>query len=133
MTLRSQCQMNRNNHSSSVKHEVEGKPHTILEKLKIPSVIGTFFCEVFLINCVHICISLNKNDMATTPCVSCNISYVLLEGLLSTGPTSSRLLTEPPEAGDKIKGQMTILEDQGTILEIFPCAPMNLRNCWILS
>ena len=43
MTLRSWCQMNRNGHSSSVKHKVEGKPHKVLEKLKITSKKSTIF------------------------------------------------------------------------------------------
>ena len=54
-------------------------------------------------------------------------------GSIINGAYPSRLLTEPPEAGDKIKGQMIILEEQGTILEIFQCAPLNRGNYWILS
>ena len=42
-TLRSWCQMNRNGYSSQVKYKVEGKPHKILEKLKITSVKSTLF------------------------------------------------------------------------------------------
>ena len=43
VTLRSWCQMNHNGHSSPVKHKVEGKPHKILEKLKITSGKWTIF------------------------------------------------------------------------------------------
>ena len=43
VTLRSWCQMNRNGHSSQVKHRVDGKPHNICEKLKITSGKSTFF------------------------------------------------------------------------------------------
>ena len=67
VTLRAWCQMNRNGHSSPVKHKVEGKPHKILEKLKITSgkstLIGHFFVKYFQITCVHICISPNKNHI----------------------------------------------------------------------
>jgi hypothetical protein len=66
LTLRSWCQMNRNGHSSPVKHKVEGKPHKILEKLKITSgkstLFGHFCVKYFQITCVNICISLNTND-----------------------------------------------------------------------
>ena len=59
--------MNCNGHSPPVKHKVDGKPHKILEKLKITSAKSTFFCkkfcEVFFVTCVHICISLNTNDI----------------------------------------------------------------------
>ena len=41
--LRSWCQMNRNGHSSPVKHKVEDKPHKMLEKLKITSGKSTLF------------------------------------------------------------------------------------------
>ena len=43
MTLRSWCQMNRNSHSSPVKHKVYGKPNKILKKLKVTSGKSTFF------------------------------------------------------------------------------------------
>ena len=43
LTLRSWCQMNRKSHSSPVKHKVDGKPHKILEKLKITSRKSTLF------------------------------------------------------------------------------------------
>ena len=43
VTLGSWCQMNRNSHSSPVKHKVEGKPHKNLEKLKITSKKSTLF------------------------------------------------------------------------------------------
>ena len=66
VTLRSWCQMNRNGHRSPVKHKVEGKPHKILEKLKITSgkstLFGHFFVKQFQITCVHICIYPNTND-----------------------------------------------------------------------
>ena len=66
VTFRSWCQMNRNGHSSPVKHEVEGKPHESLEKLKITSIkstlFGIFFVKYFQITCVDICISLNTID-----------------------------------------------------------------------
>ena len=35
LTLTSWCQMNRDSHSSPVMHKVEGKPHEIVEKMKI--------------------------------------------------------------------------------------------------
>ena len=66
VTLRWWCQMNRNGHSSPVKHKVEGKPHNILEKLKITSgkstLFGHFFVKYFKVTCVHICISPNTNN-----------------------------------------------------------------------
>ena len=43
VTLRSWCQMNRNGHSSPVKHKVEVKPNKIFEKLKITSRKSTLF------------------------------------------------------------------------------------------
>ena len=43
VTLRSWCQMNHNGHSSPVRHKIEGKPHKILEKLKITSGKSTLF------------------------------------------------------------------------------------------
>ena len=48
VTLGSWCQMNRNGHSSPVKHKVEGKPHKILEKLNITSGKSTFFWHLFV-------------------------------------------------------------------------------------
>ena len=52
VTLRSWCQMNHNGHSSPVKHKVEGKPHKILEKLKIMSgkstLFGNFLWSIFM-------------------------------------------------------------------------------------
>ena len=51
--------MNRNGHSSPVNHTGEGKPHKILEKLKITSGKSTLFEHL-----VHICISLNTNDIS---------------------------------------------------------------------
>ena len=39
---------NRNGHSSPVKHKVEGKPHKILEKLKITSGKSTLFGHFFV-------------------------------------------------------------------------------------
>ena len=54
-------------HSSPFKHKVDGKPHKILEKLKITSgkstCFGHFLVKYFQVTCVHICISLNKNDI----------------------------------------------------------------------
>ena len=51
VTLRSWCQINRNGHSSPVKHKVQGKLHKILEKLKIMSgksnLFGRFFVKFF--------------------------------------------------------------------------------------
>ena len=51
VTLRSWCQMNRNGHSSPVKHKVEGKPHNFFEKLKITSgkspIFGHFLWSFF--------------------------------------------------------------------------------------
>ena len=56
VTLRSWCQMNRNGDSSPVKYKVDGKPHKILEKLKITSgkyaLFGHFFGKYFL---GHLC------------------------------------------------------------------------------
>ena len=66
VTLRSWCQMNRNGHSSPVKHKVEGKPRKMLEKLKIKSEKSTlfgYFLWSILVTCVDICISLNTNDI----------------------------------------------------------------------
>ena len=48
MTLRSWYQMNRNGHSSPVKHKVEGKPHKMLEKLKITSGKSIIFWHFFV-------------------------------------------------------------------------------------
>ena len=48
VTLRSWCQMNRNGHSSPVKHKVEGKQKNILEKLMITSGKSTFFGHFFV-------------------------------------------------------------------------------------
>ena len=60
------CQMNRLGHSSPAMHKVEGKTHTILEKLKITSGKSTLFwylvVKYFQITCVDILISLNKNN-----------------------------------------------------------------------
>ena len=77
-TFRSWCQMNRNGHSSPVKHKVEGKPHKILEKLKKTSgnstLFGHFSLKYFYVTCVPICISLNSNDI--TPVLhTCLTSY----------------------------------------------------------
>ena len=51
VTLRSWCQMSGNCHSSPVKNKVVGKPHKILEKLKITSekltLFGHFFVKYF--------------------------------------------------------------------------------------
>ena len=47
VTLRSWCQMNRNGHSSPVKHNVEDKPHEMFEKLKITSWKSTYL-DIFL-------------------------------------------------------------------------------------
>ena len=67
VTLISWCQMNRLGHSSPVMHKVEGKTHTILEKLKITSGKSTlfwhFFVKYFQITCVDIWISLNKKKI----------------------------------------------------------------------
>ena len=43
VTLRSWCHMNRNGHSSPVKHKVEGKPHKVLEKFYITAGKSTLF------------------------------------------------------------------------------------------
>ena len=65
VTLRSWCHMNRNSHSSLVKHNVEGKTHKVLETLKIMSgkstFFGHFFVKYFQVTCVHICVSPNTN------------------------------------------------------------------------
>ena len=84
LTMISCCQMNCLGHSSPVMHKVEGKTHTILEKLKIMSGKSTlfwnFFVEYFHITCVDIWISLNKNNNTTilhtclTSCWSCLFS-----------------------------------------------------------
>ena len=83
VTLRSWCQMNRNGHSSQIKHKVYGKPHKILEKLKIMSGKSTLFGHfLWSISCVHICISLNTNDI--TPilytCLTLYWSYLRSTG-----------------------------------------------------
>ena len=49
VTLGSWCQMNRKGHSSPVKYKVDGKPHKILEKLKITSGKSTLL-DFFLLN-----------------------------------------------------------------------------------
>ena len=60
------CQMNRLGHSSLIMYKVEGKTHTILEKLKILSgksiLFWHFFVNYFQITCVDIWISLDKNN-----------------------------------------------------------------------
>ena len=48
VTLITWCQMNRRGHSSPVMHTVEGKTHTILEKLKITSEKPTLFWHFFV-------------------------------------------------------------------------------------
>ena len=48
VTLRSRCQMNHNSYSSPVNNKVEGKPHQILEKLKITSGKSTLFGHFFV-------------------------------------------------------------------------------------
>ena len=73
--------MKRNGHSSPVKNKVEGKPHQILEKLKITAgkstLFGHFFVKYVLVTCVHICIYLNTNEITPilhtclTLCWSC--------------------------------------------------------------
>ena len=66
VTLISWCQMNCLGHCPPVMHKVEGKTHTILEKLKITSGKSTlfwhFFVKYFQITCVNIWIYLNKNN-----------------------------------------------------------------------
>ena len=81
VTLRSWCQMNHNGYSSPINNKVGGKPHQILEKLKITSgkstLFGHFFVKFFWITCVHICISLNTIEITLilhtclTLCWSC--------------------------------------------------------------
>ena len=81
VTMISWCQMNRLGHSSPDMHKVEGKTHTILEKLRIMSGKSTlfwhFFVKYFQITCVDIWISLNKNNntlilhTCLTSCWSC--------------------------------------------------------------
>ena len=71
VNLRSWWQMNRNSHSSPVKHKVEGKPKNNLEKLKITleksTLFGHFFVKYFQITCVHISVSLNIDDNTPIP------------------------------------------------------------------
>ena len=66
VTLISWCQMNCDGHSSPVMHNVEGKKHKLLAKLKIMSEKYTKFWNIlmkyFQITWVDIRISLNKND-----------------------------------------------------------------------
>ena len=81
VTLRSWCQMNHNGQSSPVKNRVEGKPHQILGKIMITSgkstLFGHFLVKYFEVTCVHICISLDTNDITPklhtclTSCWSC--------------------------------------------------------------
>ena len=78
VTLISWCQMNRLVHSSPVMHNVEGKTHKLLEKLKITSkkytYIWHFLMKYFQITWVDIHISLNKND--NTPIVHMCLNLV---------------------------------------------------------
>ena len=66
LVLISWCQMKHDIHSSSFMPKVEGKIYWFLEKLKVMAhkmALFWHFCwSIFETTCIHICISLNKND-----------------------------------------------------------------------